>query len=423
MSKVDDYQVHRLTEDIYADIEKVGSIGWVEMPDGLRAVMVTDHAAIKQIGVSPDVSRDGAQHWAALRAGEIPMDSITLPWATEAGPFSAYGDEHKRLRKLMMPGFTKRRIDTLAPSIEETVTGILNGLEFDRAAHVPRRRPLGGWGRPWSDKPVYQVDLRQRFCFPVPIAAISAMLGVDDDLFPAIRAGADALFDTSLSREELTPLFMGLLGAIDELIERKRATPDESLTSSLIQANQDGDTYTPEELAQVVRIMIVGGYETTVNLLDQAVYLLLTHREYLAMTLAGHITWDDVLDEVLRHSSPAAAVPMRFAVKDITIAGFPIPAGTPILVSFAGAGRDPNVYAKPDVFDPTRATTMHLGFGTGRHRCPGAPLAMLEARIALPMLFDRFRLELVEDPYKIDPSPGIITNGHKRLLVRLHPKN
>src|SRR5688572_2423298 len=321
MSKVDDYRVHRLTEDIYADIEKVGSIGWVEMPDGLRAVMVTDHAAIKQIGVSPDISRDGAQHWAALRAGEIPMDSITLPWVTGAGPFSAYGDDHKRLRKLMVPGFTKRRIDTLAPSIEETVTGILNGLEAERSAFVPRRAtsgPLRGWRRYWNKEgPAFQVDLRERFCFPVPIAAISALLGVDDDLFPTIRAGADALFDTSLSREELTPLYMGLLGAIDELIERKRAKPDESLTSSLIQANQDGDTYTPEELAQVVRIMIVGGYETTVNLLDQAVYLLLTHREYLAMTLSGYITWDDVLDEVLRHSSPAAAVPMRFAVKDI----------------------------------------------------------------------------------------------------------
>lgn len=427
MTTTDEHLVHRLTDDTYADNEYVqdqGGIAWVELPDGLRAVMVTDAAAIKEIGVRKDISRDGAQHWAALRAGEIPEDSFWLPWTVGAGPFSAYGDEHKRLRKLMTPALTKRRMDMLTPSIEQTVKGILGGLESDRVAHRPRRGILHGWRRWWGKREApYQVDLRERFCFPVPIAAISALLGVDDDLFPTIRGGADALFDTSLTREELGPLFMALIGAIHEQIERKRATPDDSLISSLIAANEDGDTYTDAEVAEVVRITIVGGYETTVNLLDQAVYLLVTHPRYLDMVLAEEITWDDVIDEVLRFAGPANAVPMRFATKDIKIKGFPVPMGTPILVSFGGAGRDRKVHERPDVFDPTRAKKDHIGFGTGRHRCPGAPLAMLEARIALPLLFDWFRLGLVEDPASIKPNPGIITNGHERLLVTLEPKH
>lgn len=411
----DDHLVHRLSDDTYADIEHVqsqGGIAWVEMPDGLRVVMVTDAAAIKKIGVHKDISRDGAQHWAGLRSGDVAPDSLAVPWVVNAGPLSAYGPEHKRLRKLMMPAFTKRRIDQLTPAIEKVVDDSLDDLGRDRRS----------WYRRWfTRRPAqYELDLRELFCFPVPIATISALLGVDDDLFPTIRAGADALFDTALRPEELGPLFMGLLGAIEEQIARKRATPDDSLISSLITANEDGDTYTDAEISEVVRITIVAGYETTVNLLDQCIYLLLTHPQYLDMVLAGGITWDEVVDEVLRYAGIANVVPMRFPTKDIKISGFPIPAGAPILVSFAGAGRDRKVHDRADVFDPSRAKKDHIGFGTGAHRCPGAPLAVLEALIALPRFFARFHAELVGDPA---PNKGIITNGHAELLVTLRPKN
>lgn len=409
--------VYRLTDDTFADIEAVRPIGWVELPEGLRAVMVTDYALIKKIGVHKHISRDGAQHWDALRAGEIPMDSLVVPWVTNAGPLSAFGPEHRRLRKLMMPAFTKRRIDKLTPAIEQIVSDTLDEIERRRAGNLR----TGGWLRGWGRRSRAHLDLREDFCFPVPIATISALLGVDDDLFPTIRAGADALFDTAITREELGPLFMGLLGAIEELIARKRANPDDSLISSLIEANENGDTYTAEEISEVVRITIVAGYETTVNLLDQAIFHMATHPRQLRTVLAGGITWDEVIDEVLRHSSPANVVPMRFATQDITLDGFPIPKGTPILVSFAGAGRDPKVHDQADEFDASRGKKDHIGFGTGAHRCPGAPLAVLEARIALPMLFERYRVELTEDAAQIAPNPGIITNGHAELLAVLHP--
>lgn len=419
----DDHLVHRLTDDTFADIEHVqgqGGIAWVELPDGLRCIMVTDYATIKKIGVHKDISRDGMQHWAGLLAGEVPEDSLVVPWVVNAGPLSAYGDNHHRLRKLMMPAFTKRKIDDLEPAIRDVVTKSLDRMESETTSG----RAMGGWLRRFGRVSKWgHVDLREEFCFPVPIGTISALLGVDDDLFPTIRSGADALFDTALSREELGMRFMQLVGAIQKQIDRKRAEPDDSLISTLISSNEGGDVYTDEEIAEVVRIAIVAGYETTVNLLDMCVYQLLTHPKYLDMVLNGGITWDEVIDEVLRGFSTANVVPMRFAVKDVTISGFQFPAGAPILVSFAGAGRDRKVHDRADEFDPTRGKKDHLGFGTGRHRCPGAPLAMLEARIALPMLFDRFHLRLVEDPADIPPNDGIITNGHKRLLVTLEPKN
>jgi cytochrome P450 len=408
-----------LTDDIYTDIENVSPVGWVEMPDGLRAVMVTDYAAIKEIGTHPDVSRDAAAHWPDLRAGNVPTDSLVVPWVTNAGPFSAYGAEHRRLKKLMTPAFTHHQIDKLEPMIHEIV-----------AEALVKIAPSG----PHDMSQVDPLDLRAEFCFPVPIMTIGAVLGVDvddeQDLFPVIRAGADALFDTNISREELGAAFVGLLGAIDELIARKRAHPDSSLTSTLIQANEDGDTYTAAEIAEVVRILIVAGYETTVNLLDQCIFLLLSHPQYLAAVLAeepgtdaAEAAWEAIIDEALRHSSPANVVPMRFPIKDVVIAGFEIPAGTPILVSFAGAGRDPKVHAAPGVFDPTRAKKDHLGFGYGPHRCPGAAMAIAEAKIALPALFSRYRLTLIEDSAEIPTNDGIITNGHARLLVALEPND
>jgi cytochrome P450 len=132
-------------------------------------------------------------------------------------------------------------------------------------------------------------------------------------------------------------------------------------------------------------------------------------------------SWDDVVDETLRWRSPAANLPLRYAVEDMELAGATIGAGEAILVSFAGAGRDPRVHEQPDVFDPTRATRgEHLGFGYGSHRCLGAPLAVLEAKIALPALFERFgNLTLAEPAEAIPANPGFITNGHARVPVRL----
>ncbi|PUB20821.1 cytochrome P450 [Promicromonospora sp. AC04] len=420
---------HELGPDIYADLEVVraqGPVTHVRLPGGLLAWMVTGHDAVTEVGRHKQISRDGAAHWGDLRAGNVPPDSPVLPWVVDAAMFSAFGAEHQRLRKLMAPGFRARRISALAPSIEKITADALGDVSLGRS--------INGRGYRWlrrllrrvlRRRQLRNVDLHELFSLPIPIAVIGELLGVDDDLFPAIKAGADALFDTDIDPDELGQLFVGLLVAIDTLIERKRANPDGRLISDLVHANIDGDTYTAAEVAQTVRITIVAGFETTVNLLDQAIVLLLSHPQVLADVLAGKITWRAVLDEVMRYASPAANVPLRFvADEDVMIAGVMIKKGEAILLSFAGTGRDPSVFDRPDEFDPSRANNKaHLGFGYGPHRCPGAALALLEAETVLPMLFNRFRMELEENPAAIPKNDGFITNGYKRVLVSIAPKN
>jgi cytochrome P450 len=394
-------------KDVYGEIDRLradGPVVRVEMPGGLPAWVVLGYAEavdlLKVRSRSPLVSKDIA-HWADFVAGLVPADWPLLMWAVKAGMFTADPPRHRDLRSWAAPAFTPRRIEHLAPVIEQIVTDRLDDLA-----------PAASGGK--------VVDLRAEFCLPVPIEAIGALLGVPDDLAGTFRLGADALFDTSVTPEEAQARFVALLGAIETMVDRKIAVPGVDLTSDMVKTLGKKDAYTREVLLETVRLTIVAGYETTGNLIDQAVFALLTHPEHLAAVRAGEISWDAVIDETLRWAGVAANLPLRFAVKDFELGGAQIQAGDAILVNYAGTARDPAKYDRPDVFDPTRASRDHLGFGHGTHYCLGAPLAVLEAKTALPALFDRYpNLSLAADPDTIPANPGFITNGHAHLPVHL----
>ncbi|MEV0891674.1 cytochrome P450 [Promicromonospora sp. NPDC050262] len=394
-------------QDVYGEIDRLradGPVVRVEMPGGLPAWVVLGYAeAVELLKVrnkNPLVSKDIA-YWADALAGLVPNDWPLLMWAVKAGMFTADPPRHRDLRSWAAPAFTPRRIKRLAPVVEQIVADRLDALA-----------PTASGGQ--------AVDLRAEFCLPVPIEAIGALLGVPDDLAETFRQGADALFDTSISPDDAQARFVALLGAIETMVDRKITEPGVDLTSDMVKLLGTKDDYTREVLLETVRLTIVAGYETTGNLIDQAVYALQTHPEHRAAVLAGEISWDAVIDETLRWAGIAANLPLRFTVKDFELDGARIHAGDAILVNYAGAGRDPARFDRPDVFDPTRASREHLGFGHGTHYCLGAPLAVLEAKTALPALFDRYPdLSLAEDPATIPANPGFITNGHARLPVHL----
>ncbi|MGX1805383.1 cytochrome P450 family protein [Nocardia sp. NPDC055321] len=384
-----------------ARIRARGPVTLVELM-GVPAWSVTDADILRRLLADPRVSKDPAQHWAAFINGEVTPEWPLFPWVAATNMFTAYGADHRRLRKLVSPAFTHRRTVALRPRIEELVTTLLDRLAETPAGEI--------------------ADLREGFAYPVPIQVLTELMGVPEDREPALRVCVARFFDTEITPEAAGANYVEMFGLIEDLVAHKRDNPGDDMISVLIATrDEDGERLTEKEMVDTLMLVINAGHETTVNLLDQAIYSLLTHPEQLAAVLDGTVSWDDVIEETLRYESPVAHLPLRYAVEDIEIDGFHIAKGEAILASYAAAGRDPKVHGdSAEAFDITRVNKDHVAFGHGAHHCIGAPLARLEAAIALPALFARFpELRFATDPAELAPVIGFISNGHRELPVHL----
>jgi 2-hydroxy-5-methyl-1-naphthoate 7-hydroxylase len=393
-----------------ARIRERGPVTRVELPDGVDAWAVSSTDLLKKLLTDPRVSKDPRQHWPVWINGEISPEWPLFTWVAVQNMFTAYGGEHKRLRTLVAKAFTGRRTAALQPRVEEITKTLL-----DRIDEAGRRGEV--------------VDLREEFCYPLPIQVISELFGLPEEKGAELRAVVDGIFNTAATPEEVTDIYTRLYAALGELVAAKRESPGDDLTSGLIAARDDeGDTRLSEqELLDTLVLMISAGHETTVNLIDNAIHALLTHPEQLAHVRAGRATWDDVIEETLRVQAPVASLPLRYAVEDLAIGelggpeGVVIAKGEAILAAYAAAGRNPVDHgADADRFDVTRLGKEHLAFGHGVHFCLGAPLGRMEARIALPALFERYPdLELAVPDQELAPVASFISNGHRYLPVRL----
>ncbi|WP_283295923.1 cytochrome P450 [Streptomyces sp. HNM0645] len=387
-----------------------GPVARVELPGAVGAFAVSSPALLKRLLTDARVSKDPRRHWPRWINGEISPDWPLFTWVAVQNMFTAYGGEHRRLRTLISSAFTARRTAALRPRIEE-ITGKL----LDRVAEVGRHGEV--------------VDLREEFCYPLPIQVISELFGLPRDKAVDLREVVDSLFHTSAEPDEVTANHARLYAVMGELVEAKRESPGDDLTTNLLAARDDVSSagLSEQELLDTLVLMIGAGHETTVNLIDNAVHALLTHPEQLAHIREGRATWDDAVEETLRADAPVASLPLRYAVEDIELGelggpeGTVIRAGEAILAAYAAAGRDPERYGKDaDRFDVTRVDKDHLAFGYGVHHCLGAPLARLEARIALPALFGRFPgLTLAVPSEELLPVESFISNGHRSLPVCL----
>ncbi|MCX4869009.1 cytochrome P450 [Streptomyces sp. NBC_00257] len=386
-----------------------GSVASVVLPGDVAGTVVLGHDALKEFLAHPDVAK-GAQHFTELAEGRIPDGWPLRTFATVQGMTTADGDDHRRLRSLVGNVFTARRVAELRPRIETVTAELLEGV--GRAA-------AEGDGT---------VDLRSRFALPLPMGVICELLGVEAEHQDRLHHLSGRVVATDTGPEEAMAANRELVALLGAVAAARAERPGDDLTSALIAARDEGGGRLGQhELIGTLLLLIIAGHETTLNLITNAVRALCAHPEQLRLVTSGRVSWADVVEETLRWDSPVSYFPFRYPTRDLTLDGTVIPRGTPVLAGYSAAGRDKAAHGPDaDRFDVTRparrTAARHLSLGHGPHYCLGAPLARMEAAVALEQLFGRFpELELAVPETALPHHPGFVGNSAGLLPVRLRP--
>ncbi|MFF3885733.1 cytochrome P450 [Streptomyces sp. NPDC001914] len=383
-----------------------GAVAAVELPGAVEGAVVLGHEALKEFLAHPDVAK-GAQHFTALREGRIAAGWPLMTFATVQGMTTADGEDHRRLRSLVSKAFTVRRVEQLRPRIEELTSELLDGLYAAAEA---------GGG---------VADLRAHFALPLPMSVIGELLGVDAEYRDSLHHLTNQVVATDIGPEQAVAANRELIAVLSAVAAARAENPGDDLTSALIAArDEEGDRLSQQELLGTLVLMIIAGHETTLNLITNAVRALCGHRDQLAAVLEGEAGWGDVVEETLRWNAPVSYFPFRYPVRDLTVDGTLIPQGTPVLAGYTAAGRDQAAHGPDaDRFDVTRPgrpdAVRHLSLGHGAHYCLGAPLARMEATIALERLFTRFPdLDLAVPETELTQQTSFVGNSVQVLPVR-----
>ena len=376
----------------------------VVMPGDVPGAMVLGHAALKEFLASPDVSKNPA-NFAEYQQGRVPdgwpLSGFTLPRSM----LTSDAAEHRRLRAVIGNTFTRGRIKALRPAVEALVERLLE--EMAQAA---------------SDSPDGVVDLRSHFAVPLPLEVICELLGIPAAERARLHEIATLMVDTDVEPARVIAASQEMIAILTAIVAERTRQPRQDLLSEMIARTEDPEQLSVEELTATLRSLFIAGHETTMGLVMNAVRALCTHREELEAVRQGKASWPAVIEETLRWDDPVSYFPMRYPMKDMDIAGHCIEAGTAVLAGYSAAGRDPAAYGPDaDRFDVRREERVELlAFGYGPHYCPGAPLARMEAEIALARLFERFpELDVAVSESELEFSHTFVGNVVAALPVRL----
>jgi 2-hydroxy-5-methyl-1-naphthoate 7-hydroxylase len=385
--------------DTYHRLRQAGPVVPIELPGGVEAWAVNTYAAAADVFARDNkaFSRD-PRHWTALQDGSVPADWPMRPLVSGDHLQVKEGADHRRLRGLIARAFTAARVEALAPRIEA------------RTAELVENVAAAGDG----------VDLVPAFNEPLPMSVICELYGVPVPDRAPLRGWTTTLVSQTSTGEQAAAAQEALGAYLASLVDMKRREPGDDLTTGLVRAHDEEDRLSDGELVSALWIMLIAGHETTVHLLGNAIVALCAHPDQRALAISEDL-WPEVVEETLRYRNSVVGSPFRYTVTDATVEGVDIPAGEAIWLSYAHLGTDPDRYGDDaGRFDITREQTGHLSFGHGPHFCIGAPLARLEARIALATLFGRFPdLSLAIGPDAIPYTPAAITYGPLSLPVNL----
>jgi cytochrome P450 len=379
------------------ELRAAGPAVRVRLPQGVIAWSITRGDVIRALLTDARISKD-ATNWTGYTPHSIPW---LYPWVDVDSMFTADGTDHERLKKLIGRAFTRGRINALRPAIERIVSELLDALQERDAGAI--------------------VDLREHYLYPIPARVICDVFGVPGGQRAPMLGVIDRVLATDVSEEEAAAIRSDLGTVMHNLVESKRARPGQDMTSLLLTA-YDGDRLTTDELISTLILMIGAGTQTAVALGDHSVLRLLTSPDELATVLAAPARWPEAVEETLRLDPPIMHMPLYYATDNIDLGDdVVIGTGEALIIGFGAAGRDPNIHDDPGLFSIDRPNSAaHLAFGHGIHYCLGAPLARLEAEIALPALFDRFpHLALAVHPDELLPHRSFIGNDIGQLPIKL----
>jgi cytochrome P450 len=333
----------------------------------------------------------------AIAAGTAPRPFGKLGFLSLDPP------DRARLRKLVSKAFVPSVVKALEPDISELVSSLLDDVA---AAGT--------------------FDLIADLAHPLPLSVICRLLGVpieDEPEFSAASAPLARSLDPFITftrdkdgSDERTRAGLWLHGYLRNLIEQRRRTPGEDLISALIAVEESGDQLTEDEIIATCNLLLIAGHETTVNLIANAILAMLRRPPQWTALATDKARVSAVIEETLRYDPPVQLM-ARIAGEDMTIGDVAVPKGHITMLLLAAAHRDPGVNDWPDEFDPDRETIRHLAFGHGPSFCLGAPLARLEASVALSAVTSRFpHARLDGEPlYK----PNVALRGLSTLAVAI----
>jgi cytochrome P450 PksS len=260
------------------------------------------------------------------------------------------------------------------------------------------------------------------YALPIPLTIICELLGVPLEDRPAFRrwSARAVAVASAMDIAQALPGIWQVVRYLRQLCARRRSDPQDDLLSALVQAEQDGDRLSEDELIGMVFLLLLAGHETTVNLIGNSVFTLLENPDVRAQLCDHPELIRPAVEELARYASPVIMATERYAGEPLEIAGAPIARGDLVLAVLASANRDERQFANPDRVDLLRESNRHLAFGHGMHYCLGAPLARMEVQIALTQLLKRYPdLQLVQPDLVLPWQPGMFVRGLEHLPLTL----
>ncbi|WP_224401538.1 cytochrome P450 [Pseudonocardia sp. ICBG1034] len=313
--------------------------------------------------------------------------------------------DHTRLRKLLGRGFTPRAVARIRPRVEELADELLDAAISSGAGTL---------------------DVVRDVAYPLTASVIAEMLGVprrDQDDFKVWSDRITGLVFGGLGDDgrhaDGASGMAELTGYLADLVAAHEREPADDLLSALISARDEHDSLSHDEVVATGVLLLFAGHETTTNLIGSAVLALLRHPGQRALLDAEPQRWSAAIEEVLRYDGPAKTV-ARVMAADVELRGRTLRRGDRVFLSPSAANRDPAVFEDPDSFDIGRRAGRQLGFGVGLHYCLGAPLARMEAAVAVPRVLARVPAQTVDED-RLRWAPVLLSRGMERLPVRLHP--